>query len=258
MDGDEAAAFFATEAWIDAPAAISRLAAAIVALGGRFVRRPVTGFTRTDRSLESVVLSDGSTFTADQFVLAGGAQSSELGALADINVPVLPATDAKVPGLVVSISSPIPSPGPIILAPGIIIQPFGSGRSLLAGDDHGRVLKIGSSRNDLVLAAEVLLHRAGIRVPQLASAAILDVRLSSRPIPKDGLTIAGPAIDTDNAYLLTTHSGFTLAPLLGRLASREVLGGAADEALEPYRPSRFDRGAVDSVVSDRTGRLVRR
>jgi glycine/D-amino acid oxidase-like deaminating enzyme len=36
-----------------------------------------------------------------------------------------------------------------------------------------------------------------------------------------------------------THSGVTLAPLIGELASIEILDGVPVEMLEPYRPSRF-------------------
>jgi glycine/D-amino acid oxidase-like deaminating enzyme len=35
------------------------------------------------------------------------------------------------------------------------------------------------------------------------------------------------------------HSGVTLAPLIGQLATLEILDGARVNSLEPYRPSRF-------------------
>ncbi len=243
---DETAVLFPTEAWIDAPALLSGLTGAISAAGGQFVRHAVTGFTRTEHSLSSVVLDDGTARTADHYVIAAGAWSGELGALADIDIPVLPATNSKVPGLVVAITSPEPGLGPIVVAPEIIIRPFGPGRAVLANDNHGHVLTLESPRSDLVSAANVLLGRAGARVPELADAAILDVRLGRRSIPSDSITIAGPAANTDNVYVLTTHSGFSLAPLLGRLASREILVGENNELLAPYRPSRFGSNTVPS------------
>lgn len=245
---DESAVLFPTEAWIDAPALISTLTGAIAAAGGQFIRATVTGFTRTEHALSSVLLDDGTSYAADQYVIAVGAWSRELGALADIDIPVLPATDAKVPGLVVAVTSPVPGLGPIVVAPEIIIRPFGPGRALLANDNHGHALTMESPHSELVSAARVLLDRAGARAPELANAAILDVRLSQRSIPSDSITIAGPAVNTDNVYVLATHSGFTLAPLLGRLASREILLGEKDELLSPYRPSRFGSNTVHSGV----------
>lgn len=248
VSDDETAVLFPTEAWIDAPALIASLTGAIVEAGGRFVRSSVTGFDRTERALSSVHLDDGTTRTADHYVIAAGAWSGEIGALADIEVPVLPATNSKVPGLVVSITSPVPGLGPIVVAPEIIIRPFGPGRALLANDDHGHTLTMESPRSELISAAQVLLERAGARAPELADAAILDVRLSQRSIPSDSITIAGPAVNADNVYVLTTHSGFTLAPLLGRLASREILAGEDSELLAPYRPSRFGSTPVPSSI----------
>ena len=37
------------------------------------------------------------------------------------------------------------------------------------------------------------------------------------------------------------HSGITLAPLIGELATLEILDGARVDTLEHYRPERFDR-----------------
>ncbi len=245
---DESGAHFPTEAWIDAPAIISSLTTAITAAGGKFVRTAVTGFTRTENTLTSVLLEDGMSYTADHYVIAAGAWSGELGTLADIDIPVLPATNAKVPGLVVAISSPEPGLGPIVVAPEIIIRPFGPRRALLANDNHGHVLTLESPRSELLSAAQVLLDRAGVRAPELAEATILDVRLGRRSIPSDSITIAGPAANTDNVYVVTTHSGFTLAPLLGRLVSREILAGEESELLAPYRPSRFGANTVHSSI----------
>ena len=250
---DERGALFPTEGWIDAPAFISTLTGAIISAGGRFVRRAVTGFTRSRDMLSSVELDDGTSRSADHYVIAAGARSGEVGARADIEVPVLPPSNSKVPGLVAAITSPEPALKPILQAPELIIRPFGPGRALLAGDSHGHALTIDSARSELISAAEVLLARAGARAPQFADAAILDVRLSQRALPDDGITIAGPAVGVGNVYLLTTHSGFSVAPLLGRLASREILTGEKDELLRPYQPSRFEsttpRSSVDRVDS---------
>jgi glycine/D-amino acid oxidase-like deaminating enzyme len=35
------------------------------------------------------------------------------------------------------------------------------------------------------------------------------------------------------------HSGVTLAPIMGRLISREILDDVSHESLAPYRPERF-------------------
>lgn len=243
---DESAVLFPTEAWIDSLAITSNLTGAITAAGGRFVRRTVTGFTRTDHELTSVLLDDGTSHSADHYVLAAGARTGEVGALADLDIPVLPETNSKVPGLVAAITSPVPGLTPLLQTPEVIIRPFGPGRALLAGDKHGHTLTMDSPRSELVSAAEVLVDRAAARAPQFEGAVVLDVRLSRRAIPSDGITVAGPSVEAENVYVLTTHSGFSLAPLLGRLASGEILQGEKAELLAPYRLSRFASHPADS------------
>ena len=42
-----------------------------------------------------------------------------------------------------------------------------------------------------------------------------------------------------NVYVALTHSGVTLAPLVGELAALEIVEGATVEMLSAYRPDRF-------------------
>ena len=55
-----------------------------------------------------------------------------------------------------------------------------------------------------------------------------------------------------------THSGVTLAPVLGRLVAREVADDTADGLLAPFRPGRFAERAtrvmleVESVFREPT------
>jgi glycine/D-amino acid oxidase-like deaminating enzyme len=58
-----------------------------------------------------------------------------------------------------------------------------------------------------------------------------------RPTPKDGLPIIGHACE--GLYIAVMHSGVTLAPIAGLLASSEILTGTEDPALAPFRLARF-------------------
>ena len=53
------------------------------------------------------------------------------------------------------------------------------------------------------------------------------------------MTIAGRVPGFANAWMLATHSGMTLGPLLGRLIADEIVGGAPSPMLAPFRPDRF-------------------
>lgn len=48
----------------------------------------------------------------------------------------------------------------------------------------------------------------------------------------------GASLERPNVYLAIMHSGVTLAPIAGQLASREIVGGVKLPELEMYRPDR--------------------
>jgi glycine/D-amino acid oxidase-like deaminating enzyme len=64
-----------------------------------------------------------------------------------------------------------------------------------------------------------------------------------RVLPKDRLTVAGFVDGHRRLYVLATHSGVTLAPLLGRLAREEILDGKDAAVLSDFRPGRFADGS---------------
>jgi glycine/D-amino acid oxidase-like deaminating enzyme len=76
-------------------------------------------------------------------------------------------------------------------------------------------------------------------LPDLAGAAIEQVTLGYRVMPADEYPIIGFAEACPNLYVVATHSGVTLAPVIGELAAIEILDGIQQPQLAHYRPSRF-------------------
>jgi len=58
-------------------------------------------------------------------------------------------------------------------------------------------------------------------------------------MPGDRHTIAGRIPGFTNAWMIATHSGITLGPLLGRLVADEIVRAAPSPVLAPFRPERF-------------------
>jgi len=84
-----------------------------------------------------------------------------------------------------------------------------------------------------------VLDRIATYLPA-AKAAIFDrLTLGFRPMPLDGFPVVGALPGVADVYVVVTHSGVTLAPILGQYVSREVLGGEVIDPLAPYRPGRF-------------------
>lgn len=76
-------------------------------------------------------------------------------------------------------------------------------------------------------------------LPVLSHAQDVQAFAVSRPIPSDGLPIAGWLPEIDRVYVAACHSGMTVGPLLGMLCANEILGKASALPAE-FRSSRFN------------------
>lgn len=65
-----------------------------------------------------------------------------------------------------------------------------------------------------------------------------------RPIPGDGFPSVGPVPGAGSLFMAVSHSGVTLAPAIGAMLAGEIMEGAADAMLAPYRPERFSEAAA--------------
>jgi glycine/D-amino acid oxidase-like deaminating enzyme len=233
-DGEVVGAHFPEETWVDAPDLVARLVAAAVARGGRLVQGSVTSLVEDGGRVTGVRLADGATLTADDVVVAAGPATEALAATAGVALPMAPS-----PGLLVTVAH----------APKGVERVVHTGDVALRPDGAGAVLA--SSRSvDARLPADTValgpddepvrdvLDRAAAWLPGLADADSVRVRVGIRSVATDGMPAVGRVGGHDGIYLLVTHSGATLAPVLGSLVAGELAGTAAPE-LEAYRPGRF-------------------
>jgi glycine/D-amino acid oxidase-like deaminating enzyme len=84
-----------------------------------------------------------------------------------------------------------------------------------------------------------ILDRIGTMMPAARGVGLERLTLGFRPMPSDGFPVVGPAPGARDVYVAVTHSGITLAAILGRYVSREIVAGVPVSALAPYRPTRF-------------------
>jgi glycine/D-amino acid oxidase-like deaminating enzyme len=230
-DHVEEVAFYAAEGWLDAPRAIARLLAA----SGAEVRprSRVRSLRRRGDRVEAIVLDDGEV-DAQSVLLCVGPGTQAFLADVDITIPV-----GRVPGLLAVTSRPVRSLSRVVHAPGIHLRPDASGGLLLGAGDVDDLIGESTSRETALAVAGQLLERAARVLPSAKDVRLVDARIGVRPMPGDGVTIAGPVPGLANAWMLATHSGVTLGPLLGRLIAGEIVGGAPSSMLAPFRPARF-------------------
>jgi glycine/D-amino acid oxidase-like deaminating enzyme len=89
-----------------------------------------------------------------------------------------------------------------------------------------------------------ILTRIARFLPAAGAAKLERLTLGFRPMPTDELPVMGALPTVADIHVAVTHSGVTLAPIIGRLTAEEVLQGSRTQWLAPYRPERFPRPAA--------------
>lgn len=175
------------------------------------------------------VETDSGILTADRVVLAAGAGTMALAASAGIDIPV-----EAPPGLIVHSRPCRPLLNGLVLAPELHMRQTAEGR-IIAGSDFGGT----DPGNDPQHAAEELFAKVKAMLRDAGDLELDFFTIGYRPTPKDGFPIIGRVDSAPGLYLAVTHSGVTLAPLIGLLASAEIVDGIDDPSLAPFRLARF-------------------
>jgi glycine/D-amino acid oxidase-like deaminating enzyme len=167
-------------------------------------------------------------------VLAAGAEAAQVAAAVGLDV----ATVAS-PGMLVQ-TRPLPP-----LTDKVVYLPGGPGPAVCLRQRADGSVLVGEGSQETVAAspddrhARVLLAQAARHFPALAGVPVARWWLAWRAMPADRLPIVGPLPWLEGLYLAVSHSGVTVAPVLGRLVAKEVADQTADGLLAPFRPGRF-------------------
>jgi len=243
-------AFFAADAWLDAPRLIGRLLAAASARGAE-VRdgKAVRSLRMRGDRIEALVVDDDEVTARSFLVCVGPATQAFLEPLGVV-IPV-----GRVPGLLAVTSRPAVALGRVVHAPGLHLRPDAGGGLLLGAEDVDTLAANSGSPASL---SALLLERAGRVFPAARPLRIVDSRIGVRPMPGDRHTIAGRIPGLANGWLIATHSGITLGPLLGRLLADEIVRDKPSPTLAPFRPDRFLAAGVTAGLQAVAGLGPRR
>ncbi|MEU1942256.1 NAD(P)/FAD-dependent oxidoreductase [Streptomyces sp. NPDC059474] len=126
-----------------------------------------------------------------------------------------------------------------LITPEMNVRPDGGGRLLLQTPDLDHRADPAYQADTTALIGEEMLRRLNRLFDNTSGARIEKLKVGQRARPADGLPAVGFVTDTARVYLVATHSGITLAPLLGRLVSGELLKGTRSPLLEDYAPDRL-------------------
>lgn len=126
-----------------------------------------------------------------------------------------------------------------LITPDMNVRPDGGGRLLLQAPDlDDRADPAFPAARDGAVGQEMLtrLHRL---FANTTSASIETLAVGQRSRPADGLPAVGFLTDRQRTYLVATHSGMTLGPLLGRLVGEELVQQRRSPLLQDFAPQRL-------------------
>ncbi|MBS1851514.1 MAG: FAD-binding oxidoreductase [Acidobacteria bacterium] len=228
-----AAAFYKEDAAVDPVQAVNLLLRKAREFGAT-VDYPVevTGLDLADGRLRALQTTRG-RIEADLFILAAGIGTPPLAKGAGAEVPLSTSTG------VLAHTAPLPALlDRVVFAPGASIRQNSDGSIITSGTFEGKTQEFPNDKSQ----GQALLENAARFVPKLRGVQVARVTTGSRVLPKDGFPILGFDENVRNLYIAATHSGVTLAPVIGQFVSLEVLDRISVDVLQPYRPARFARG----------------
>lgn len=228
-------AYYPLEGLADLPQLIGEFLRCAVANGVTVhTRTPVSELVTEGERVVGIKLQSGEVVTGDAVAVCTGRWSDELVATAGVTLPMAPTMGFNI----------YTGPAPVRLhgmvhTPDVNFRPEGAGRMLVRAADLDDTVDLDTPMDPIPPVGNELVKRVVQYLPNLDGVAIEGARVALRSIPADGLSVMGEVSARPGLYLLVTHSGGTMGPLLGRLMALEIAHGEKDPRLADFRPDRL-------------------
>ena len=194
---------------------------------------------RRNGDLKSIDTTQG-TIKTDHAIFACGIDTDKN---LDLNASLTPT-----PGIILR-SAPVEDRfNKIIVGPGVHIHQQKNGVIFLGEQDgaplnhndrlRGQPNKFPSKEFE-ELHAERIMNTAKKFTTGLENIKINQVSIGWRPLPKDGIPIIGRLKNMQGVYISMMHSGISLAAIVSKFITEEILENKSIPLLDNFRPSRF-------------------
>ncbi len=201
--------------------------ALISASGAQVVVGDVTAIETASGRVTGVVMGD-ERMDADHVVVAAGVGSAELLSTVGVKLPM-----QNLPGLILRTMPMLPVTRRVILAPGVHFWQTNDG-GMLAAKDFG-----GSDPAEADTIAEEVLGRIAALFPFGGPPMEAGRSITMRPMLADDRPVLGRVPTVEGLHVAVTHSGVTLAPVIGQILAAEISKGVDDPAVMDFRIERF-------------------
>lgn len=186
-------------------------------------------------------LSTNERWQGDYCVLATGRWTPELISTLGVSLAMLDANrpDKRACGFLASTAPQFVQLRANIIGPDMNVRPDGGGRLLLQAPDlDDRADPAYQAAVDGFIGQQMLMRLRRLFC-NTDYARIERLSVGQRSRPADGLPAVGFITNQQRAYVVATHSGMTLGPLLGRLVAEELVHQRRDSLLNDYSPGRL-------------------
>ena len=185
--------------------------------------------------------ADGKSWEGDRIVIATGRWSQDLMNSLGLKLAII---DANQPnkiacGFLVQTSPLLVQLRSNLITPELNVRPEGGGRLLLQAPDLDHFANPAIAPDIDGYIGQEFLHRLRRLFSNTETARIEHIAIGQRARPADGLPGVGYLTANRKIYLVVSHSGMTLAPLLGKLVAHEVITGERSELLTDFSPDRL-------------------
>jgi len=230
---DTPVAVYLDEGWIEGHALTARLVSDALRRGARaLLGTTASEIVTAQGRVTAVVTSEGEHHEVDAIVNAAGPGGDTIAALAGRSLPM-----RYEPGLIVRLRGGSVPIHRAIHGPHVELRPDGGGQVVVHSREIDRQL-VSHEKFPQSLAQDLRALAADV-VPGLDGAPITGARAMSRPIPADGFPSVGALEDVPGYYEAISHSGITLAAIIGEVLAREIADGEVSPLILPYRPGRL-------------------
>jgi len=247
---DDAEAIFSmSDPYLDAPTFARFMADQVRQLGGSVYENCAAHeLLATDEGVVTGLKTDEGTFdTPNVLVTTGPGTPEVLSQLTGYDGFAARFPMRKVPGLLVT----TPSTAPHRLVRSVVYMSgteefhvqteAGGGLRLGADDIDGKIAEDHSPENLRAQAIE-LLRRTKRIIPGFVGESCIDecrLGVGVRPYPEDGMSLVGSLPGSEGLHVVATHSGVSLAPIIGTLMADSIINGELPEQLKPFSLERF-------------------
>ncbi|TCC36206.1 NAD(P)/FAD-dependent oxidoreductase [Kribbella speibonae] len=204
----------------------------------------VTRIERRDGA--RIHLADGTVVAGDVVVTCAGRWTEQLLASAGVDqVPMAPTEARGLPAIgLLAHTRPRPLRLTRLLTTSRLnVRPQPDGSMILHGLDLDSAADPARGADTAGSLATELSERLSGVLRLDGPVEIQRLQVGRRSIPADGKTVSGFTGNGAWLYVIATHSGVTLAPLLADYAAQEVVQGNPVDQLAPFRPDRFATAA---------------